>query len=588
MANSSYSEIKRLAGCVKPSRTSYIFGLLGCCLVDSSLPLVFPLLVKFVLDAIVDKSMSTIWTVCETFTVSIVILCGLARLFQYWFGKAVKTIMADLRLRLFHHMAKLPVAYYENTHSGDSISRINNDLGVVENAFTGNIRSLITLILTGGYSAALMFYLDWRFASAMIVMGLASTYVNTRFAKPLRSISEDIQKYAGRQLERLTDLITGTQVSRIFQMSEIMNSRYKETNHMLAKLLVARAARYASLNSTNYLLMWMKNSGAFIVGTVMLINGEMTLGTLLSLVLLLEQVTNLFRHLGNVWANLQSSLAGAARVFELLDMTEEPERYPDTDEGDDFGEGGHGMIEFRNASFAYDQSKKILDEVNFTVKKGHIVALVGPSGGGKSTILKLLLGFYPLGQGEIRIEGKHFTDYTLSELREKMAYVSQDAYLFEGTIEENIRCGRMDASFEEVVAAAYAAHAHDFIMEQADGFNTMVGERGARLSGGQKQRITIARAILKSAPIMLLDEATSALDSESEQAVHQGLEQLMKGRTAIVIAHRLSTIKQADVIYVVDKGMIAEQGTHDELLKAGGVYSRLHDIKEENTSALAI
>jgi len=571
----------RLAEVIKSSRKSYLLGLFGCSLIDSCVPLVLPLMVKYVLDAIVDKSMDTIWMVCAVLSVTIAILCVLTPIFQYWFGRAVKTIMADLRLRLFHHMEKLPVAYHENTHSGDSISRINNDLGVVENAFSGNIRSLITLILTGGYSAALMFYLDWRFASAMIVMGLASTYLNTRFAKPIRSMSTEIQKYAGQQLERLTDLITATKVSRIFQMSDRMNARFKEINHNMAKLSVVRSVRFALLNSTNYLLMWMKNSGAFIVGTLMLINGQMTLGTLLSLVLLLEQVTNLFRHLGNLWVNLQSSLAGAARVFELLDMVEEPDRYPATAD-DKVVEGAYSIIEFRNGSFAYDQGKEILDGVNFTVKKGQVAALVGPSGGGKSTILKLLLGFYPLGKGEIRIEGKPFADYTLSDLRNRMAYVSQDAYLFEGTIEENIRYGRMDASFEEIVAAARVANAHDFIMEQADGYNTMVGERGTRLSGGQKQRITIARALLKNAPILLLDEATAALDSESEQAILQGLQRLMEGKTTIVIAHRLSTIKQADVIYVIDKGMLAEQGTHDELLNTGGVYSRLHNIQEVN------
>lgn len=583
MANQSHSEIMRLAECIKPSRASYLLGLFGCSLIDSCVPLVLPLMVKFVLDAVVVKSVSTIWTICAAFTVTIAILCSLMPLFQYWFGRAVKTIMVDLRLRLFHHMQKLPVAYYENTHSGDSTSRINNDLGVVENAFSGNIRSLLALIMTGGYSAALMFYLDWRFTSAMIVMGVASTYVNTRFAKPLRSISAEIQKHAGRQLERLTDLITGTQVSRIFQMQDRLIGKYKETNHLMAKLSVVRTMRYSLLNSTNYLLMWMKNSGAFIIGTLMLINGQMTLGTLLSLVLLLEQVTNLFRHLGNLWANLQSSLAGAARVFELLDMPEELDRYVAT-ANDVAGEGEHGIIEFRNGSFAYDQGKKIVNGISFTVRKGDIVALVGPSGGGKSTILKLLLGLYPLGQGEIRIEGQRLQDYTLSELRNKIAYVSQDAYLFEGTIEENIRYGRMDASFEEVVAAARAAHAHDFIMEQENGYDTMVGERGTRLSGGQKQRITIARAFLKNSPILLLDEATSALDSESEHAVQRGLMRLMEGKTTIAIAHRLSTIKQADSIYVIDRGEVAEQGTHDELLGLGGIYSRLHNIQERMTS----
>ena len=206
-------------------------------------------------------------------------------------------------------------------------------------------------------------------------------------------------------------------------------------------------------------------------------------------------------------------------------------------------EGTDSIIEIHNGTFGYTENKKIIEGLNVKVEKGQLVALVGPSGSGKSTILKLLLGFYPLQQGEILIEGRSFSNTSLSEIRDQMAYVSQEAYLLEGTIEENIRYGRQDATFDEVVKAARAAYAHDFIMEQPDAYNTIVGERGTNLSGGQKQRIAIARALLKNAPILLLDEATSSLDSESEQAVQKGIESLMKDKTTIAIAHRLSTIK---------------------------------------------
>lgn len=564
---------------MKPRRKTYALGLVGCSLIDSCIPLLLPLMVKYVLDAITERNMSELWRTGFAFSLAIAALCCLTLLFQYVFGRTVKTIMADLRSRLFQHVGKLPVAYFENNHSGDTLSRINNDLGIVENAFASNIRSLIAVFLSGGYAAAFMFILDWRFASAMILLGLATTYVNARFAEPLRTISIRIQTFAARLMERLTEKIAGTQVGRIYQMLDTMGRKYKTVNEQLAKLTVVRSSRLAYLNSANYLLMWVKNSGAFIIGTLMLIDGQMTLGTLLSLILLLEQVTNLFRNLGQMWANMQSSLAGASRVFELLDAAAEPETYPSVaadDESADVGGTGVGMIELRDVSFGYEPGRKIVNELNLTAGEGQVVALVGPSGGGKSTIMKLLLGYYPLNQGEIRMEGRRLSDYALSEWRNRIAYVSQDAYLFEGTIEQNIRYGRMDASFEEVVAAARTAFAHDFIMEQPDGYGTMIGERGTRLSGGQKQRIAIARAILKDAPVLLLDEATSALDSESELAVQQGLQRLMEGKTTIAIAHRLSTIQQADVIYVVEKGSVAERGTHDELLAAGGTYSRLH------------
>ncbi|GIP32103.1 ABC transporter ATP-binding protein [Paenibacillus sp. J2TS4] len=578
MMNDSNSEVSRLVRLIRPRKKAYLIGLFGCSLMDSIVAIVFPLLVKFVLDAITDKNMDVLWMVSLGFTLITAALFCLTPFFQYLFGKTVKSIMMDLRLLVFHHMEKLPVSYYENTHSGDSISRINNDVGEVEHALSGNLRNIISLVMTGVYSAVIMIIFEWRFAVALILMGLLSTYVNTRFAIPLRKISTEIQQGSARQMERLMELIAGTQVSRIFQMLDRMNGKYKETNHQLAKLSISRINKYAFLNSTNYMLMWINNGGVFIFGSLMVINGLTSVGTLLSIILLLDHVTNVFRQFGNFWSNLQSSLAGASRVFELLDFAEEPERYPAVVEGVVYNET-LGMIEFRNGAFAYNENEKVLDGLSLIVEKGQVVALVGPSGGGKSTIIKLLLGFYSLEQGEIRMEGRRFADYPLSELRDRMAYVSQDTYLIEGTIEENIRYGRMDASNEEVVAAARAAYAHDFIMELTDGYNTMVGERGARLSGGQKQRIAIARAFLKNAPILLLDEATSALDSKSEQAVQQGLQRLMEGKTTIVIAHRLSTIKQADVIYVIDKGRIVEQGTHDELLEVGGAYSRLHDIQ---------
>jgi ATP-binding cassette subfamily B protein len=582
MEERNKSEAFRLVQLIKPRRMSYLIGLLGCCFVDSSVSIIFPLLVKFVLDAVTNKSTTTTGIICLYFSIGIAVLICLTPLFQYMFGKTVKMIMTDFRLSVFHHMEKIPIDYYENTHSGDSISRINNDLGVVENALTGNIRSIVTLLMSGVYSAVIMLYLDWKFAVVLILLGLVSTYVNSRYAKPLRKISDAIQKLLGKQVESLSELIAGTQVSRIFQMLDRINLNYKQTNHQLAELTMQRTVKSAYLNGTNYTLIWINNGGIFIVGTLMLIHDQITLGTLLSLILLLDHVTNLFRNLGSFWANLQASFAGAARVFELLDTVEESEGHS-TYKSKGVAVESEQVIEFRQASFGYSSGEIILNKLSFSVKREQIVALVGPSGGGKSTILKLLLGFHPLLQGEIWIEGKRFEDYSLSEIRDKIAYVSQDSYLFEGTIEENIRYGRIDASYDEIVAAANAANAHDFIMEQVDGYGTWIGERGVRLSGGQKQRIAIARAMLKNAPVLLLDEATSALDSESEQAVQQGLQHLMKGKTTISIAHRLSTIKHADMIYVIEQGKLVEQGRHTELLELGGVYSRLHNVKDRKT-----
>ncbi|WP_338556386.1 ABC transporter ATP-binding protein [Paenibacillus sp. KS-LC4] len=581
MKISNKQQMARLAQLLGRRKLTFIFSFLGFGLMSSSVSIITAMLVSTFLDAITEKNMAAVMTLTIQFMLIVIAMCILTPLFQYWYGKTVKTIMNSMRLRVFHHMEKLPVTYYENSHSGDSLSRITNDLQTMENAFSGEALTLLSLMATGTISAVIMFYLDWRFAVAMILLGMLSTYVNSRYAKPFRTLGTEIQEQSGVQLERLTNLVAGTQVSRTFQMVDGMNRKYKETTTRLADLFLQRAKKSAYLTSTNYFLLWINNGGAFIIGAFMLINGQLTIGSLLGVILLLENVTNLFRNLGVFWSNLQSSLAGADRVFELLDVAEEPERYAAVSKEAEVACSNENiMLDFKNVSFAYHKDENVLNRLNLQVDKGQHVALVGPSGGGKSTIMKLLLGFYPFSDGDIRIEGKSFGEYSLEELRDRMAYVSQDPYLFEGTIEQNIRYGKLDATTAEVVEAARAAFAHDFISEQTDGYKTAVGERGVRLSGGQKQRIAIARAILKNAPILLLDEATSALDSDSELAVQQGIERLMEGKTTIAIAHRLSTIEQADMIVVVDGGNIMEQGKHDELLAAGGAYSRLYHTQK--------
>ncbi|MFC6333829.1 ABC transporter ATP-binding protein [Paenibacillus septentrionalis] len=574
------SEVARLASYIKQRRASYLVSLFSSSLVESSVPIVMAVMLKFILDSVVEESMSQILKLCIVLALMIICLFILTRVFQYWFGKTVQEIMVDFRMMVFRHMIRLPVSYYENTHSADSLSRINTDLSVVEHAFTGDIRPIVTQAITGGGSAIIMFFLDWRLALALIAMGILSTFINSKFAKPLRVISNQIQKHTAVQSERLTDLIAGMHVSRMFQLTDKMNEKFRDTNHLLAKLEIARTKRYAALNGTNYILIWINNMGAFALGSFMLLNGQTTLGTLLSLVLLLDHVANLFRNMGSMWANLQSSLAGASRIFELMDHQKEPERYL-LQAPDEKIETEQATIEFRNVVFGYKQ-KKIIDGLDFRVEQGQMVAFVGPSGGGKSTIFKLLLGYYPFEQGEIIVEGRNISEYSLEQLRDRIAYVSQDSYLFSGTIEENIRYGRLNATLEEIVEAAKVANAHQFICELPDGYQTIVGERGARLSGGQKQRIAIARSLLKDAQILLLDEATSALDSNSELAVQRGLQRLMEGKTTIAIAHRLSTIQQADKIYVIDGGKVLEQGNHNELLAQCGIYSRLHSAQEKS------
>jgi ATP-binding cassette subfamily B protein len=290
---------------------------------------------------------------------------------------------------------------------------------------------------------------------------------------------------------------------------------------------------------------------------------------------------------GDFVTQVQRALAGASRVFELLDWPVEQGKVVQPQKSVTWSEQNERMITIRDLFFSYEEDDaedsgedvKVLRGISMSAERGQVLALVGPSGGGKSTIVKLLLGFYPVRDGQIAIDGKLIEAYPLPQLRSMTAYVPQDAYLFDGTIEENIRYGKPDASREQIVAAAQAANAHDFIVEQPHGYDTRVGERGAKLSGGQRQRIAIARALIKDAPVLLLDEATSALDSESEQQVQDALGVLMEGRTTIAVAHRLSTVENADTIVVIDDGRVVQEGRHEELVGRDNLYTRLYELQ---------
>jgi ABC-type multidrug transport system fused ATPase/permease subunit len=319
-----------------------------------------------------------------------------------------------------------------------------------------------------------------------------------------------------------------------------------------------------------------------LAGAYMVLIGQTTLGTLFGLVQLNNPVINMVYSISGIISGIQGSLAAGDRILAVLDATPEPERYsspaglpvitsavPQPYQG----------VEFRQVQFSYSDGLPILQDVSFNIRQGQVAALVGPSGSGKSTIFRLLMGHYPVTQGWVSAFGKALYAYSLHELRDLFAFVPQDAYLYSGTVLENIRYGKVDATEDEVTAAAKASYAHDFILDLPDGYHTPVGERGARLSGGQRQRIAIARALLKNAPVLLLDEATSSLDSESEEVVQQALQVLMRGRTTIAIAHRLSTIEHADVIYVMDAGRVVEQGRHRELVGKGGLYSYLYKLQ---------
>jgi ABC-type multidrug transport system fused ATPase/permease subunit len=515
----------------------------------------------------------------------------------YMMNRCVLKTMTALRVRVFSRIVDLPMSQFERGHSGDLVSRCTNDLGAIQGIYTPQIYSLAMAAIMGLVAMVSIFVMDWRIGLAALFVGLLMTLSRTLFLGPLRRASDAIQEHLGKLTERLTDLLQGLPVTKMFHLEPAIHRLYTSENNHVVDATIRHTGISALSSASSDLVGNLGRFGLAVLGLYFLMGGTVEVGTVWAITHLSGNASFLFGSVGNFVTGIQRALAGASRVFELLDWPiEQAGAVQPTETAVPSLEWEGSMVTIVDLAFSYEgedeevsgDDVEVLRGINMSAGRGQVAALVGPSGGGKSTIVKLLLGFYPLQDGQVVIDGKPIETYSLARLRSMMAYVPQDAYLFDGTIEENIRYGKPDASREEVVAASKAANAHDFIVEQPDGYDTPVGERGAKLSGGQRQRIAIARALLKDAPILLLDEATSALDSESEQLVQDALGVLMKGRTTVAIAHRLSTVESADAIYVIDDGRVIEEGRHDELVGQGGLYIRLHELQFGREKAEAV
>ena len=499
-----------------------------------------------------------------------------------------KKALTKARVQAFRKIVDLPISNFDQQHSGDLVSRTTNDMETLSQIYTNLVPGLMFGLVLGLVGIVSIFILSWQLGIFALVVGLITTLYSSLMAKPLREKSNLIQESLSTLTQRLSDLLQSLSVTKMFHLEEITHDHYAEVNQQTAAAAIDHAGTQAAYEAVDTFINWMRSIGTLVLGLSLLNNGNVGMGAVVAAIHLQSNASFMFTNFGEFVTRIQKSLAGSARVFELFSWPIEHS----LPEGSTFSEAEESlaktMIQMQDLNFGYsatgeDLSGKtpelLLDQINISVQEGQFAALVGPSGGGKSTIIKILLGLYPASDGKIYVNNKPISSYPLEELRDLMAYVPQDAYLFDGTIEENIRYGRPEASPEQVTAAARSAHAHEFILEQPDGYQTLVGERGARLSGGQRQRIAIARALLKDAPILLLDEATSALDSESEAIVQKALEVLMAGRTTIAIAHRLSTIQDADVIFVMESGKVIEQGSHELLLASGGVYQELFTLQ---------
>lgn len=589
------NRLGRLLTYTKPWMFIYWIGLLGIAGQNFASNYITAFGFKGLSDASISRNMGAMIHSLLYISVGFGLMMVIIPCFVFAFDSTVKKTTGLIRKDLFEHIQRLPLKYIENQHSGDLISRLTNDVQTAENAYGWQLAMILMALIAGIGAIIMIFQLNWKLAIIAILLGGANVLINTLFVKPLQRISDEAQKALSSATQKLTDMLAGSQVIRIFNLVHRMMEQYRKENIGIRVWSMKRVVLNSYLNSITNFVSFMSFVGMIMIGGIMVANKEITFGVLVAVSQFMNGIVWMFSSVGNFITQLQGSLAGAERIFEMLDLpAENPEGHigvtetvaRETKNQLDVQKEKNSVVVFQDVNFSYEPETTILHEFNSSVDKDEVIAVVGSSGSGKSTLFKLLLGFYAPDSGTIQIFGKPLSTYRLEELRKMISYVPQDNYLFSGTIEENIGYGLPDSSQEKIVDAARAAYAHDFIMEMPDGYQTQVGERGAHLSGGQRQRIAIARALLKNAPILLLDEATSSLDSESEQQVQQALEVLMKGRTTMVVAHRLSTIQHADRILVLDSGKIVEEGNHEALLHLDNRYARLYNQQFKDVALL--
>lgn len=493
----------------------------------------------------------------------------------YFLNYVSQNAIKDLRQDLCFKLISLSHSFYVRHTSSKIMSRLTNDINTLQDALvkvppTILRDSLIIIGMIGG-----LFYLHWKYAFIIVVVLPVLGLPLIQFAKKLRKASKDSMVQISEIYTSLQEILGGFSVIKSFCREKHEEKRFAVNNkdyYNVQQRIVRVDAR------TTPVMEFLSMTGVAVVlwfGGKDVINGVWTLGDFTAFILAITQMYQPIKNFAQLNSTIQKAASGMERVFEILDEKVEILDAPDAKTLDTFSKN----IIYKNVSFQYEQDKPILKNINIDIEKGQTVAFVGASGSGKSTIANLVLRFYDVNSGEILVDGTNIKNLTLESLRDKIGVVSQDVFLFNDTIRYNISYGKLDATDEEIEAAAKAANAHKFISQMPEGYNTLIGERGMKLSGGEKQRIAIARAMLKNPPILVLDEATSALDSESEKLVQAAIETLMKNRTVILIAHRLSTVKNADKIIVIDKGTIAETGKHQELLDKNGIYAKLYNLK---------
>ena len=509
-------------------------------------------------------------------TIFVSLLSNLFRYMGAWTVENMRTrTLQRMRNEMFSKVVDMNVGYFSDQRKGDIISKITSDVGVVQFCITNTLQvAFREPFLIIGYTV-MMVAISWELALFSVLFLPVVALIIGSIVKRLRHPARTSQQRMGELVSTLDESLSGIKVIKSYNATGYVKQKFYDLSEDLARLTLSMARRQQLASPMSEFL------GISAVGVILVFGGSLVFKDALSpegfiaFIAMFSQITRPVRTFIDQFSNINQGIAAGERIFSIIDAQSEIQDKPGAIELD----GLKDKIEFRDIHFSYDGSREVIEGISFEIKRGETVALVGPSGGGKSTLSELIPRFYDVKAGDILIDGVSVRDYTQDSLRAHMSVVSQDTVLFNDTIEGNIAMGKAGATHEEIVEAARIANADCFIQEAPEGYQTNIGDRGVKLSGGQRQRLSIARAVLKNPEILILDEATSALDTESEKLVQDALNKLLVGRTSVVIAHRLSTIHNADKIIVVDHGRVAEQGTHTELLAKGGIYAKLIELQ---------
>ena len=546
--------------------------------VSSVLGLVLPLVVRNLVDFVfVNKDFGDLNRV----TVVLLIVVLLQSLFTFIQQMALAFVgehaVADIRIDVYSHMQELPLSFYAERRTGELVSRLTNDVALLQQSITWNLVILLRQIITIIGAAALLFWLDWRLTLLILLVVPIITLVMVYLGGRIRAASVGVQDALAEVSNVAEETTRGVRIVKSFARETYEVERFSSVVMRLYRAAMHRARTNALLAPIIGLIASATITGILYYGGSQVIRGRLTPGDLIAYLIYTVLIASPVAIMADLYGQFQAAIGASQRMLDLLDTPPELSDAPAAMALPPVA----GDVVFRNVSFRYTAAIDVINNVSFAARAGQLIALVGPSGAGKSTLVNLIPRFYDVVEGCVTIDGHDLRDVTLRSLREQIGIVPQETLLFSGNVYDNIRYGRLEATREEIEAAARAANAHHFIVNDlAEGYQTAVGEHGVKLSGGQRQRIAIARAILKDPRILILDEATSSLDSASESLVQEALERLMVGRTSFVIAHRLSTVLNADWILVLDRGEIVEQGTHAALLQnLNGLYTQLYRIQ---------